>query len=148
MHAMEMLVPLFCSTAQTNDEFIELAGTAGEGVAMPSLKLPVAEQLPEEDPQKEVILQYKEYYESAYGAGTASTFGGHAHDALGMVVRAMELAGPDSAKIREALITLYGLPAFVGVTGVFEMSPGDHNGLSPECMVMVQVQEGALTLIP
>jgi branched-chain amino acid transport system substrate-binding protein len=41
----------------------------------------VAEQLPADNPVKKSALRYTGVYEKAYGAGSVSTFGGHAWDA-------------------------------------------------------------------
>jgi len=35
----------------------------------------------------------------------------------------------------------------VGISGIFNMSPEDHNGLSPAAFVMVKIQNGGFQLI-
>jgi branched-chain amino acid transport system substrate-binding protein len=67
-----------------------LAGDAAEDVICPAGKLLIAEQLPDWDPQKALLLEYKQDFESKYGAGSATTFGGHAYDALMMAVEALK----------------------------------------------------------
>jgi branched-chain amino acid transport system substrate-binding protein len=52
-------------------------------------------------------------------------------------------AGRDQAKIRDAL---EGIKNFPGVSGVFNMSPEDHNGLTPDAFVMVKIEKGQFTL--
>jgi len=61
-----------------------------------------------------------------------------------MLAQALEKAGADRAKIRSALEQTKN---FVGVSGVFNMSPADHNGLSPEAFVMVKIEKGDFKLI-
>jgi branched-chain amino acid transport system substrate-binding protein len=34
----------------------------------------------------------------------------------------------------------------VGVSGIFNMSPEDHNGLTPEAFVMVKIEQGKLKI--
>ena len=77
-------------------------------------------------------MQYWEAYEKKYGE-SLSSFGGHAWDALHLVVEALRSVGPDSAKIRDYLEAKTG---FVGQHGVFNFSPRDHNGLTKEAFNM------------
>ncbi len=78
-----------------------MAGTSANGVIFPAGKLLVASQLDDTDPQKAVLLKYKTDFEAEYTGKTADTFGGHAYDALNMVVEALKGSGPDKAKIRD-----------------------------------------------
>lgn len=129
--------PLFHSHGVGNKRFIELAGPAADGVVFPAGKLLVAEQLPDEDVQKPVLLAYARDFEARYGP--RNTFGGHAWDAVQLVVRAMEKAGPDRAGVRAAIEATRN---FVGITGVFDFSPTDHNGLDRRAVTMVRIVNG------
>ena len=129
--------PLFQSHGVGNKRYIELAGPAANGVLFPVGKLLVAEQLPDGDTQKPVLLAYAKAFEAKYGP--RNTFGGHAWDSLQLVLRAMEQAGTDRARLRAAL---EGIRNFVGVTGVFDFSPTDHNGLDRRAVTMVQIADG------
>jgi branched-chain amino acid transport system substrate-binding protein len=129
--------PLFQSHGIGNKTFITLAGPASNGVIFPVGKLLVAEQLGDDDPQKAVLLAYARDFEAKYGS--RNTFGGHAWDAVQIVARAMEQAGSDRAKLRDAI---EGTRNFVGITGVFDFSPTDHNGLDRRAATMVQIVDG------
>jgi branched-chain amino acid transport system substrate-binding protein len=129
--------PLFQSHGIGNKRYIELAGPAANGVVFPVGKLLVAEQLADNDVQKPVLLAYARDFEARYGP--RNTFGGHAWDALWLVLRAMETAGPDRARIRAAIESTRN---FVGITGVFDFSPTDHNGLDTRAVTMVQIVDG------
>ena len=59
--------------------------------------------------------------------------------ATGLVVGAMEKAGTDRAKVRNAIETTRN---FVGITGVFDFSPADHNGLDRRAVTMIQIVDG------
>ena len=72
------------------------------------------------------------------------SFGGYAWDALTMLVLALEKAGPDRAAIREQVEKTQNM---TGISGVFTMSPQDHNGLGEESVVMVKVENGKWKLI-
>jgi len=129
--------PLFQSHGVGNKRYIELAGPAANGVIFPVGKLLVAEQLPDNDVQRPVLLAYARDFEARYGP--RNTFGGHAWDAVRLVVKAMEKAGPDRAKVRGAIESTRN---FVGITGVFDFSPTDHNGLDRRAVTLVQIVDG------
>ena len=137
-----MTIPVFNSHGIANQKFIELAGDAANGVIFPAGKLLVASDLPDSDPQKGVLLSYAKDFQAKYGK-PADTFGGHAYDALTLVVKALEKVGPDKAKIRDEVENAKG---FVGTGGVFNMSPQDHNGLGKGAFVMIKIVDGKWTL--
>jgi branched-chain amino acid transport system substrate-binding protein len=130
-------MPLFQSHGVGNRKYIELAGPGANGVRFPAGKLLVAEQLADEDPQKGVLLAYARDFEARYGP--RNTFGGHAWDALQLVVKALGRAGDDRAGVRTAIETTRN---FVGITGVFDFSPSDHNGLDRRAATMIQIVDG------
>lgn len=133
-----MKIPTFQSHGIGNQDFITLAGPAANGVIFPVGKLLVASSLPDNDPQKKVLLDYTSEYQKAYGK-LPTTFGGHAWDAFWLAVKALEKAGPDPKGIRTAL---EGIKEFVGITGVFNFSDKDHNGLDPRAVTMVTIADG------
>ncbi len=136
-------LPLYQSHGVASKEFIELAGPASEGVRLPAAALLVAERLPDTDPQKKVLLAYKNAYESKYGP--VSTFGGHAYDGLMIAIEAIKRAGgTDKAKVRDEIEKTKG---FVGTGGVFNMSPEDHMGLDLTAFKMVEVKNGSWALV-
>ncbi len=132
-----MTMPLFQSHGVGNKAFIQLAGPASNGVIFPAGKLLVAEQLPDGDVQKPVLLAYARQFEGKYGP--RNTFGGHAWDAVQLVTKAMERAGTDRAGVRAAI---EGTRNFVGITGVFDFSASDHNGLDRRAVTMIQIADG------
>ncbi len=135
-------LPLIHSHGIGNKKFIELAGGAANGVVFPIGKLVVAEDLPDSDPQKAVLVKYAKDFEAKYGS--RSTFGGHAWDAIQIVVKAIEKAGDDKAKIREEIEKTQG---FAGISGTFDMSATDHNGLTKEDLIMVEIVDGKWKLV-
>jgi len=136
-----LTMPLIHSHGIGNQKFIELAGDAANDVVFPVGKLLVAEGLPDSDPQKAVLMDYATEFESKFGP--RNTFGGHAWDAVNIVLEALKTAGPDKAKIRDAIENTQN---FNGISGVFNMSPEDHNGLGLDSMVMVKIQDGKWVL--
>ncbi len=143
MKQLGLTIPLIQSHGAASKKFVELAGDAAEGIIMPAGKLVVWKQLPDTDPQKAVCKEYAEKYTAKFKA-PESSFGGYAYDALRMLVMAMNTAGNDKAKIRDALENTKN---FVGVSGIFNMSPEDHNGLTPAAFVMVKIHNGDFQLL-
>jgi len=148
IQTLQMDTPLFCSHGIANQAFIDNAGTAADGVIFPAGKLLVVGEVPASDPQQEVLVQYKANYEGRYGEGTVNTFGGHAHDALSMVVIALENLDDDlsvteaRAKIRDELEQI---TSFAGTGGVFNMSQQDHLGMMPGSLALIKIVEGQWT---
>jgi len=143
MRQLGMQIPLIQSHGIANKKFIELAGEAAEGVVFPAGRLIVAEELPDSDPQKSLLLKYANDFQQKYGR-SADTFGGHAWDALQLVVSALKKAGPDKAKIRDEIENTRN---FIGTGGIFNFSPTEHNGLTKEAFVMVTIRDGNWTLL-
>ncbi len=140
---INMTMPLFCSHGVANMTFINNAGSSANGVIFPAGKLLVADQLDDADSQKAVLLKYKTDFEEEYSGKTADTFGGHAYDALNMIVEALKEVGPDKAKIRDYIEN--EIKEWPGTGGMFNMSPDDHNGLTEGCFIMVEVKNGEWT---
>lgn len=138
-----LTMPLIHSHGVGNQNFIQLAQGAADGVILPIGKLTVADQIPADDPQKEVLEKYITDYQAQYKT-LPNSFGGYAWDAFNLVVQAMENAGPDRAAIRDELEKTTG---FVGISGIFNLSPQDHNGLDINSMVLVQIEGDQWKLI-
>jgi branched-chain amino acid transport system substrate-binding protein len=126
-----------------NKVFLETAGAAADGLVAPLGRLVVAGQLPEADPQKKVITDFVSAYQAAYNENP-STFAGHAYDGWSIAVDALTKVGTDKQKIRDHL---EGIKNFVGVSGVFSMSPQDHSGLTREALILATVENGQFTLV-
>ncbi len=138
MKQLGFKIPLVQSHGAASKKFIELAGDAADGILMPAGKLVIYKQLPDTDPQKKVCQAYDEMYRKKFNA-PASSFGGYAYDAMEMLRMAIEKVGVDKAKVRDAIEATKN---YVGVSGIFNMSPEDHNGLTPEAFVMVKIEGG------
>ncbi|WP_372987042.1 ABC transporter substrate-binding protein [Marinobacter sp.] len=139
-----MELPFYQSHGVASDSFLELAGDAAEGLRLPASPLLVPDSLPDDDPQKKVVQDYKAEYEARWDS-KVSTFGAYAYDGLMLAVQAIEAAGStDKEAVREALENIQG---YVGVTGVFNMSPEDHNGLDADSFRILEVQNGEWKLI-
>ncbi len=139
MRQLKMTQKLFQSHGFANIKYVEAAGEAAEGVIFPCSRLVVADYLPDSHPQKKLLQKYNSDYKAAFKED-ASTFGGHAIDALTILKAAIESAkSTDPAKIAAAIEKIKGLS---GTAGVFSFSAEDHNGLGMDSVVMVTVKNG------
>lgn len=137
--ALAMGIPLYQSHGFGSKKNIELAGGAAEGVICPLGRLVVWDKLPKSNPQYPVLSKYAQEYEKRFKS-EVSTFGGHAYDALYMVIDALKKVGPDKAKIRNYLEN--NIKNWPGTGGIFNMSPTDHTGLDLHAFEMIQVVKG------
>ncbi|MBN2533376.1 MAG: ABC transporter substrate-binding protein [Spirochaetales bacterium] len=144
MKQLGMSQPLFQSHGFGNIKYVEAAGEAAEGIIFPCGRLLVADVLPSNHPQKAVLVKYKNDYESKFKED-ASTFGGHAYDALMILIDVIKkVKSTDKAKVREAIENLKN---FVGTGGVFNFSASDHNGLAIDSFEMLTVKNGKFMLL-
>jgi branched-chain amino acid transport system substrate-binding protein len=143
MKQLGMDIPLFQSHGFGNIKYVEAAGEAAEGIIFPCGRLLVADGLPKDHPQKDVLVKYKSDYESRYNED-ASTFGGHAYDALIILVEALKKGNFEREKVRDAIEGIKDLP---GTGGVFTFSAEDHNGLGMDSFEMLTVKGGKFALL-
>jgi branched-chain amino acid transport system substrate-binding protein len=125
-------------------KYIELAGAdSAEGVMLPAGKLAVYDALPKGDSQYKLLKGYDQSYKKAYGT-EASTFGGYAYDAFLLTANAIKKVGSTPEQIRTGIEQASKL---VSVSGIFTMSPKDHNGLDLSAFEMVKVVKGDWALL-
>ena len=139
-------LPLFQCHGLPDPKYIELAGKAAEGDAMPSTKLMVPDALPDSDPQKPVIQEFIRLYTGQYGYDKQfpiNTHSGYAWDAIMIVADAMKKVGTEPEKLRRAIEQTRG---YVGISGVYNLTTEDHNGLDVDSMVVVKVKDGKFIL--
>lgn len=135
--------PLFECHGAGDPIFWKVAGEAGEGVMMPSTKIVVGDQLPDKDIQKQKTLDYVKAYKEKFNRepGTMVAYGA---DAAFIVIDAIKKVGPDRAKIRDAIENTKG---YVGLSGIYNISPEDHNGLTMQDIVMIKATKGGWKLL-
>jgi branched-chain amino acid transport system substrate-binding protein len=142
MKQLGLNMPLFQSHGFGNLKYVQQAGVAAEGLLFPCGRLLIVDELADSHPQKKVLAAYKKNYETKFKEDV-STFGGHAYDALMVVVEGIKQAGQaDREKVRAAIENLKG---FVGTAGVFNYSATDHTGLGLDAFEMLTVKDGKFT---
>lgn len=131
-------IPLYQSHGVASKKYIELAGAENaEGVALPAGKLAIYDKLPKSDLQQKLLKDYDAAYKKAFNV-EASTFGGYAYDAFMLIGEALK-RGAAPEQLRDGL---EGVKKLVSVSGVFNMSPTDHNGLDLSAFEMVKIVKG------
>ncbi len=146
MAQIGMKTPLFQCHGLPDPKYIELAGKAAEGNRMPATKLMVVDELSDKDPQKPVIKEFIRLYTDVYKFDKQfpiNTHSGYAWDAIMIVANAMKKAGTDPKKLRDAIEQTKG---YVGVSGIYNLTPEDHNGLGTDSMVIIEVKDGKFVM--
>ncbi|TWJ14173.1 ABC transporter substrate-binding protein [Geobacter argillaceus] len=132
-------IPLYMSHGVASKKYIQLAGAdAAEGVILPAGKLAIYEVLPKSDPQASLLREYDLGYRKAFH-DEASTFGGYAYDAFMLIANAIKRYGHTPEQIRSGI---EHASKVVSVSGIFNMSPRDHNGLDHSAFEMVRITKG------
>jgi branched-chain amino acid transport system substrate-binding protein len=138
MDAKGMDIPYMGSHGIANQKFIELAGESAEGVLFPAGKMLIWEiALEPGSNEYEVIQNFSEAYEAEYGE-QINTFAGHGWDAILIITEALKRAGAEatSAELRDEIEKTSGL---AGTAGIFNYSSTNHDGLSPEDLIMIEI---------
>ena len=140
-----MKQPLFQCHGQCDPLFLKVAGKAGYGVMMPATKVYVANQLPDDDPQKAKILGFVKAFKAKFGhaPGTMVAYG---VDAAYIVIDALKRikGSTDKEKLRDAIENTRG---YIGISGIYNITPKDHNGLSMDDVVLVKDVNGKWKLV-
>ncbi|GAA1156780.1 ABC transporter substrate-binding protein [Ornithinicoccus hortensis] len=140
---LDVGAPVYQSHGIGNQVFLDEAGANADGLLAPLGRMLIADQLADDDPQKEVVQTFIADYTEKYDKAP-STFAGHAYDGFMIAVDALDEVGTDPQALRDHLEN--GITDWPGISGVFTMSPEDHSGLTKEALMMVEVQDGQWTL--
>ncbi|HHY21861.1 MAG TPA: ABC transporter substrate-binding protein [Bacilli bacterium] len=144
MKDLGLTIPMIGSHGIANQNFINLAGHAAEGVVIPTGKLLFPAEIPESDVQHSVISEFYSEYQAKYSS-EPTNFGAYGYDNLMLVIEALKAGATDRVAIRDYLEN--DIKDWVGATGVFNFNAEDHNGLSPDSMVMAVVKDGKWTYL-
>lgn len=136
MKKLRIDIPFIGSIGVLNQKFMELAGDAANGCYFTSV-LNYGNPLAGE----------KAFFEEYEKIGkTPDLFAALGWDCLLLITEGIKRSGgsKDPIKIRDAI---EGLTNFEGVTGTYNMSPTDHNGLSYKDINIVKVVDGNWTSV-
>jgi branched-chain amino acid transport system substrate-binding protein len=128
--------------------FIKVGGAAVEGVIAVTSPVVVYDQLPDSNVVKPVAAAFMADYTKQFGPQSVNPFAGYSYDAMLLLKNAIPVAlksgkpGTEDFRValRDALEKTHEL---VGVSGVYDMSPTNHNGQDARAAVLVEVKDGA-----
>jgi ABC-type branched-subunit amino acid transport system substrate-binding protein len=125
MREMGMDQWLIGSDRMVSPELFEIAGPGIDRVAA---------GYPYDPERRDVrFMQFRQQFKERFGED-AETYAAHAYDGMSMIIAAIEQAGLNRAKIRDALAAM---KQFDGVTGVKEFDP-IFNNISPPTLAVVE----------
>jgi branched-chain amino acid transport system substrate-binding protein len=128
--------------------FIKVGGAAAEGVIAVTSPLVVYDQLPDGNVIKPVATAFMADYAKKFGPQAVNPFAGYSYDAMlllkAAIPAALQAGKPGTEAFRMALRdALEKTHELVGVSGVYDMSPSNHNGQDARAAVLVEVKDGA-----
>lgn len=142
---------IYQTNGAATGDVLRIGGKAMNGSYLPVGPNLVWEQLPESHPTKAVSAKFVPMYEEKFGKGTRTTYAAQAYDVLLLLERAVPEASKKAKPgtkafrhaLRDALENIKNLPAN---SGVYNMTPTDHNGQDDNARVMVSIQDGKWVL--
>jgi branched-chain amino acid transport system substrate-binding protein len=128
--------------------FIKVGGAAAEGVIAVTSPLVVYDQLADGNAVKPVAVAFMQDYAKQFGPQSVNPFAGYSYDAMlllkNAIPAALQAGKPGTEAFRMALRdALEKTHEVVGVSGVYTMSPANHNGQDARAAVLVEVKDGA-----
>jgi branched-chain amino acid transport system substrate-binding protein len=128
--------------------FIKVGGAAAEGVIADTSPLVVYDQLPDSNVIKPVAAAFMADYAKKFGAQSVNPFAGYSYDAMlllkNAIPAALKAGAPGTEQFREALRdALEKTHELVGLSGIYNISPTNHNGQDARAAVLVEVKDGA-----
>jgi len=144
--------PIYHNHGVINRDFLRVGGKSLEGAMAPTGPVMVAEQLPDNNANKKVALEFTKAYEAQFGAGSRNAFAAYSWDAYLLADRAaaeaVKKAKPGTPEFRQAMRdALESVKEVVGTHGVYSMTPTDHAGLDTRARVLVRVENGDWKLV-
>jgi len=136
-------LPIYQSHGVASKKYLELSGAAANGIRLPAAAIIVANELADDDKQKQVTTRYKKQYEAQFDQ--VSSFGAHAYDALFIAVEAIKRANSvDKKAVRNEIEKTHN---FIGAGGIFNMSADDHMGLKEDSFKLLEVVDGRWQIV-
>lgn len=142
---------IFQTHGVASEEFIKLGGANVEGAIFTGEAFTIADDLPANDPFRQVRDEFVSSYEKANGA-SPNIFGAHLWDAVTLFKRAaanaLKTAKPGTAEFRAALRDELerGKDVYLN-NGLSTMSPTDHNGYDERPAFLIKVEGGKFRLV-
>ena len=124
-------------------KYMELAGSAAEGLLLLSQKFVVGDQLPDADPVKQKIAVLTENFKRRFNR-VPNQFVAQTYDAMYLAKTALVKGGSDREQVRQALEQIR---EYRCASGIFSFSPERHSGLGKNNIVLVNWANGRFNLV-
>ncbi|MDI7259671.1 MAG: ABC transporter substrate-binding protein [Thermodesulfobacteriota bacterium] len=110
-----------------------------EGVELVSGKVCVWKDLDDKDPQKPVMAAFDAVLKEKYKF-QAEQLSGHSYDAIQILAQALKRCGKTVTRdrLREEIEKTKN---FIGITGIYNYSPKDHDGLTKKALALIRIQD-------
>lgn len=134
-----------------NPDFVRVVGAAGQGAAMPTGPVIVAEQLPDGHPTKAISMAFRAAFQKVHNAPTSDAFSAYSFDGWLVFADAAARAKgePGTPEFRVALRdAIASTREVVGTHGVYNFKPGNIYGVDERARVIVRLQNGLWKLAP
>jgi len=141
--ALDLEVPVYFGTALGPELDLKEAGRAAEGVVFPAARVPAAGILPADAAGLRELQEFREAFLLRHRRPPDGV-AGFAADAFRLLLGALRAAGASRARVPKYLVDTR---QYVGLTGRFNFSESNHNGLGPDALVMVRIKGGKWTLV-
>jgi branched-chain amino acid transport system substrate-binding protein len=133
-------VPMMTSDANLSKKFIKLLGENTGNVYTVAAKIQYASYLKDNDPQKEVILNFQKRFKGKFNKEPKSWFfASVGHDSALMFVKAIKAVGTNGEKIRD---WLEHQNKFQGAQAVYSWSSLDHRGIGVDQASVMKIEGG------
>ena len=145
MKSLGMDLPMVGANTFGMQAYVDMAGDTWNGILFPASKILAPDKLPDADPQKAVILDFLKRYKAKTGKdlGMGVVTAG-APDAANILFNALKAGGSDKAKLRDAIEKTKN---FVGVSGMFNYTPDDHEGLTKQSLAVYEIKDKKFSLV-
>jgi ABC-type branched-subunit amino acid transport system substrate-binding protein len=131
-----MKQPIFAGDRSVNPRFIEIAGKSAEGIVTTCQYNPNTS-----DPK---YLDFKKRYVMRFGM-EPDVFAAHAYDGMNILLRSIQIAGLNRAKIRDVLLDRRTFQNYQGVSGPMFFDPTWNNLRQ---IYMAEVHQGKFSFYP
>jgi branched-chain amino acid transport system substrate-binding protein len=128
-----------------NADFVRVAGSAIEGLEVPSGPVLVAEQLPKDNPIRAVSMDFRAAYEKTNGSAPVDAFSAYTYDAYLVLADAAQRAtgepGTEAYRqsLKEAILSTHDV---VGTHGIYNFSSNSRYGSDQRAVVVVRMEKG------
>jgi branched-chain amino acid transport system substrate-binding protein len=140
MANLGMDLPLLVSHGNANPRFLKMVRKAPVKLIVPSGKATVLDAIEETDPCKNVVKDFCSRHIERYGE-PANYYSAELSDAIDLVVKGLKHTGTaDSEDLRDAVESTKN---FIGMQGVYNLSPMDHYGTGIREIVLLTAGDGA-----